>query len=284
MFRYAKQVSIQNDGLPLARFIRLAFPLLPDFAVQKAFQNRDVKINGQRSKKTALVYEGNSIEIYTPSKQVQPGIVYQDHLVAIINKPSGISSDSENPDEYTVETWAHEYFDKPNQQPNICHRLDNQTTGLLLISLDNKAYEAILALFRERKIWKEYTSLVVGTPQPERAVCKAYLSKAPSEGRVKISLTPKKDTQAIVTEYYVIEPGDVARVKVILHTGRTHQIRAHMSFLGFPVLGDDVYGNRTANRIYKARKLHLCATALCIDGDATLGAINGKLFQIQPPF
>lgn len=285
MLRYTKKVSSPNDGMLLTSFLRLAFPLLPDSAVQKAFRSRDVKIDGQRVDKKAVVHDKNIIEIYTQAGQIQPEIIYQDKYMAVIYKPAGINSDSDNPDEYTLQKWAQETFCEAEHQPAICHRLDNQTSGLLLISLNSKIHQEILTMFKERKVWKEYTCLTVGTPHPASALRKAFLLKDSSAGKVRVYSVPRKEAQEIITEYTVTEPGDVSRVKVILHTGRTHQIRAHMSFLGFPVLGDDVYGHREANRIYKAKKLCLCATGLRLQKEAAvLAGLNDRLFQIQPPF
>ena len=285
MIRYTKKVSSTNDGVLLTSFLRLAFPLLPDSAVQKAFRSRDVKIDGQRVDKKAVVHDKNTIDVYTQVEQVQPEIVYQDKNMAVINKPAGISSDSDNPDEYSLQKWAQETFCEADYLPAICHRLDNQTSGLLLVSLNSKTHQEILSMFKERKVWKEYTCLVVGTPYPASALRKAYLLKDSSAGKVRVFSAHKKEAQEIITEYTIIEPGDASRVKVILHTGRTHQIRAHMSYLGFPVLGDDVYGNREANRNHKAKKLCLCATGLRLQSEAAvLAGLSDRLFQIQPPF
>ena len=78
--------------------------------------------------------------------------------------------------------------------------------------------------------------------------------------------------------------GDYARLLVTLHTGRTHQIRAHMAFIGHPLLGDDKYGSREANRSLKARKLMLCSTWLCFQTQGALAYLHGQAFGIQPPF
>ena len=78
--------------------------------------------------------------------------------------------------------------------------------------------------------------------------------------------------------------GDDARLLITLHTGRTHQIRAHMAYIGHPLLGDDKYGSREANRSHKARRLMLCSTGLCFQTQGTLSYLNGLAFGIQPPF
>ena len=88
----------------------------------------------------------------------------------------------------------------------------------------------------------------------------------------------------IITEYTVVQPGECARLRIALHTGRTHQIRAHMAFIGHPLLGDDQYGDRAFNREYKARRLMLCATSLAIETGGQLPQLDGRVFTIECPF
>lgn len=281
--RYRAKVSSPNHGATLGKFIRLAFPLFSDLSLQEAFRNRDVKVNGLRVQRNAVVYTDDAIEIFTKHAMLDIPRVYEDQNIVIINKPAGISAQSDNPDEYTVQKWAEETY-LPAINAQICHRLDNQTSGLMIISLNEDSHENILAMFRSRQIIKEYTCLCVGTPNPEDGIQTAYLTKDADKGKVYIDKTPGKNSLKIITEYHILQKGEISRLRVVLHTGRTHQIRAHLSYLGAPVLGDDVYGSRSANKECNAKRLCLCATGLAFSGEHDLPYLNEMTFSINPPF
>ena len=108
--------------------------------------------------------------------------------------------------------------------------------------------------------------------------------KDAQRGRVRISERESKDSKKIVTEYAVLRSGDKTLLRVLLHTGRTHQIRAHMAHLGHPLLGDDVYGDREFNKQYGCDKLMLCAVRLKIDTCGKLPSADGVEIKIKAPF
>ena len=131
---------------------------------------------------------------------------------------------------------------------------------------------------------KVYECLVRGVPKPPRAECRAWLVKDARAGRVRISDSPLPEGKLIRTAYETLEAGPVSRLRVRLLTGRTHQIRAHLAALGHPLLGDDLYGDRDFNRLQKARSLKLCATSLTLYTGNHLPHLEGRTFEIQPPF
>lgn len=280
MYHYQRTVSKESSGVQLKRFLKTALAFLADGAIEKALRARDVKVNGKRTALDLVLSAGDTVEVYTSTTLSEPEIIYDDANLCIINKPSGISSDSACPDEESIQTWADERF----QGAKICHRLDNQTSGLLMIAKNEASYLEIRRLFKERKIEKTYECLVFGCPKPKEAVLTAWLFKDAKTGRVSILNAPREGALDIMTEYSTLEAGDVSRLKIILHTGRTHQIRAHMASVGCPLVGDDVYGNRALNRTYKARKLCLCATGLAIYSEGRLTYLKERHFDIKAPF
>lgn len=280
LHRYQKVVSIENNGLRLGAFLKIAFSMLPDFAVEKALRARDVKVNGVRMGRDALLGGGDVVDVYTPAERREPIVIYEDENLFIVHKPGGLSSDSARPDEESVQSWAAERC--PGAE--ICHRLDNQTSGLLLIAKTRAAYDEIWTMFEQRVIQKTYECLVFGSPQPPSAVLTAWLTKDASAGRVTVTAAQKPGALRIVTEYSTLEAASVSRLRILLHTGRTHQIRAHLSYMGYPIVGDDVYGDRAANRQRNARKLCLCATELHLSSSGALSYLNGRIFRITAPF
>lgn len=280
MYRYAKTVSQESHGIKLKLFLKSAWAFLPDGAVEKALRARDVKINGKRAAADAVLSLGDTVEIYTVSALCEPPILYDDENLCIINKPAGVSSDSTYPDEESIQTWASERF--PGAR--ICHRLDNQTSGLMLIAKNKPAYDEIRCLLKERRIEKTYECLVFGCPSPREAILTAWLIKDARAGKVSVRRTQQEGALHIITEYKTLKAGDISRLAVTLHTGRTHQIRAHMASIDCPLVGDDVYGNREANRIHKARRLCLCATGLTLFSDGLLSYLRDQHFSIKAPF
>lgn len=126
--------------------------------------------------------------------------------------------------------------------------------------------------------------MVLGEPKPAHAVLEHYLVKDAKHARVRVTPHAGPNAKDIVTEYTVIQPGEKSRVCIRLHTGRTHQIRAHMAFIGHPVLGDDQYGDREANKYFKARKLMLCSTRLTFELEGELAYLNEKTLSCKPSF
>ena len=139
--------------------------------------------------------------------------------------------------------------------------------------------------FRDRKLTKVYQCLVRGEMRPRAAVREAYLIKDAERARVRIVTHDTPGALPIATQYETMDfDGALSRLRVTLLTGRTHQIRAHMSFLAHPILGDDKYGDRALNRRMKVRDLKLCATELILHPGGELSYLDGMRFSVEPPF
>ncbi len=219
--------------------------------------------------------------VYSPIAQREIEIVFEDADCLVVNKPAGINSDENERSGFSLLGWAQGRYGKA---VSLAHRLDNQTGGLLMLAKNEKAAEALKAMLKERRVQKEYVCLAKGRFEARAAVETAYLVKDSEKGRVSISRRAAPGSREIVTEYQVLENGLLARVKVILHTGRTHQIRAHLAFLGHPVLGDEVYGQREFNRAHKAGDLKLFSVALAFPMDCEIVNLRGQRFECLPPF
>ncbi len=281
MHRYS--FTAGRDGERLLQRVRAACPTMPESVVFRALKDRDVKVNGRRVSENVTLASGDSVEIFTLWRERGVPVVFEDHNLILFNKPYGISVDRDRPGAFSLLSYA-EGRAAGAYRPRLCHRLDNQTTGLVLVAKNAEAEKAVGTAFRERLVEKRYHCVVVGRPAPERALLKAYLAKDPLRARVTVRDTWTEGAAEILTEYRLLEGGDASRLEVTLHTGKTHQIRAQLAHIGHPVLGDGKYGDFQANRRFQAARLLLCATGLCLRAGGFLSYLDGRAFSIEAPF
>ncbi len=280
---YSAQAPDQAGGMKLEKYVSLAMPLLPAHVIRDAFDARDVKMDKARAGRDALVVPGAAVQVFT-GYDVSLPVVYEDDHVLLINKPVGITCDADEWGGMSVLTLL-ESRAAGAYRPRLCHRLDHLTCGLLLLCKDVESEAILLDMFRERRLTKVYQCLVRGEMRPSAAVKEAYLIKDAARAQVRIVTHETPGALPIATQYETLSfDGMLSRLRVTLLTGRTHQIRAHMSFLSHPILGDDKYGDRALNRRLKANGLKLCATELTLHPGGALTYLDGKTFSVSPPF
>ncbi len=239
--------------------LRGLLPTLPAWQIRDLFAKKDVRLNGKRVPPDALVQPGDTLCVFAPGDAPDlQEIIFEDASYIIINKRQGVATQGEASAE--AQCAAH-----TGAPVFACHRLDVQTGGLLLLAKHEAARAAAEAAFRDHTVQKTYRAVVVGCPSPRDAALHAYLRKDADAARVRIFDAPAPHALPIETRYRVLESGSgIARLEIDLITGRTHQIRAHLAHIGHPVLGEDKYGDREANRRYGARKQKLWATGLML--------------------
>lgn len=284
-------VSANSHGKRADRFIMgeldgLSFPLL-----LKTFRKRDVKVNGNRIKENYILSAGDRVEVYLPedmlnkSKNNNIPVIYEDDNILIVNKPQNIPVQDEKG--ISVEKLlksAESTGAASTAFPALCHRLDRNTGGLLLLAKNQKAREILFDKFKTREIKKMYRCVVVGHPDKSYAELKAFLLKKPESSTVKIYNERTPGSVTIQTNYRVVETNSrLSLLEIELVTGRTHQIRAHMAYEGYPVLGDGKYGESNFNRQYGYKKQLLWSTCLefAFKTDASsLNYLRGKSFLL----
>lgn len=280
---YEATVPPEGAGMRLDGYIALSMPLLPARTVKNAFEKRDVKMDGKRCPADAAVTAGARIQLYTDYEVVLP-VVYEDGNVLLLNKPAGISCDADGRGGMTVLSLMEERA-AGAYMPRLCHRLDHPTCGLLLLCKNDESQAVLEDMFRQRRMEKIYQCLVRGEMRPPAATKEAFLIKDAERARMRVITHNTPGAQPIATKYETLSfDGAVSRLRVTLLTGRTHQIRAHMSFLSHPILGDDKYGDRALNRRLKIRSLRLCAVEMTLRPGGILSYLDGKTFAIDPPF
>ena len=162
----------------------------------------------------------------------------------------------------------------------LVNRLDHFTGGVMPIALTESMRDELISAFAEHKVEKTYICQVKGVPEKPRARLTNYAIKSPGESLVRVYDSPRPGALTMILTYDVIEPGDVSRLSIGLETGRTHQIRAQLSHIGHPVLGDDKYGDRAFNKRHGAAYQRLW----CENLRFTTGDYANQSFSSPAPF
>ena len=249
----------------------------------KVLRKKDIKVNGKRTNKDILVYSKDIIEIYLPNteKKLNIEIIYEDENILVINKKANIEVVGEK----SLTTQIQEYYKEKNIKPMPCHRIDRNTSGLVLFSKNEEALKIILDKFKNHEIEKHYLAKVYGIPEKEYKRCEAYLFKDNKKSQVYISNSYKKGYQKIITIYKVLEErkDNTSLLDVEIKTGKTHQIRAHLAYIGYPIIGDGKYGKNEINK--KFHKKYQCLQSNELKFNFTtpsgiLDYLNGKSIKI----
>jgi 23S rRNA pseudouridine955/2504/2580 synthase len=214
----------------------------------------DIRVNGQKVKNNVPLSAGDEVVYYTTKKQEEKPshyVVYEDDNVLVADKLSGVSTEG-----LLIEL-------QQNGQYFAVHRLDRNTSGLIVFAKNDETESALLAAFRDKDVTKTYLCFAKNAFKKEKDYLTSYLKKDERAAKVVVCDTPKDGYVKIVTEYKVLKKlGDYALCEVTLHTGKTHQIRAHLAHIGCPVLGDEKYGDEALNKKYGAKRQILVAKYL----------------------
>lgn len=252
----------------------------------KLLRKKDIKINGKRINKDILVYENDKIEIYLPKELEETKInldkVYEDENILVINKPAKIEVTGSN----SLTEIINKQYTNCEFKPQPCHRIDRNTTGLVLFAKNKEALEILLEKFKKHEIEKHYLALVYGIPNKKEERLEAYLFKDNKKSQVYISDIFKKGYQKIITRYTVLEKrkDNTAVLDVEIETGRTHQIRAHLAHIGYPIIGDGKYGKNEINKQFGKKYQMLCSYKLKFHFQSESGILaylNGKEIELK---
>ena len=249
-----KEIVVNNkyNEKKLSRFLLDTFDGLSLNTLYKTFRKKDIRINDIKISQDTILHVGDVVRIYLTEEQLYQKtniaicIVYEDENIAIINKPVGIEVTGEHSlTTALMQYYKNLYSNDITKENRIfvapCHRLDRNTTGLVLFAKNEESLCILLDKFKHHEIEKHYHAQVVGIPTKKQVTLTAYLFKDAKKSLVYISDTPKKGYEKIITSYLVIAENkkeNTSILDVTLHTGRTHQIRSHLAHIGYPILGD----------------------------------------------
>lgn len=276
----------------LDKFLAEALPQHSRARLQALIKAGQVRVAGQPVSKSSHALEGGErVEVSVPAAQptelmpeaIPLDIVYEDEQVVLINKPAGLvvhpaAGHSAGTLVHAVLAHAPEIEGVGGElRPGLVHRLDKDTSGLIVLAKNERAQRQLQEQFQERSVSKTYLALTDGHPRTPSGRIEAAIGRDPQQRKRMAVVAAGKGREA-VSEYHTLESfPEHSLLEVDLHTGRTHQIRVHLAFLGCPVAGDRVYGRRKASLPLERHFLHAARLALTLPGQRSPQAFEAPL-------
>lgn len=293
----------------LDRWFRRHFPQVSQVQIEKMCRKGEIRVNGGRVKANSRIAPGQSVRIpplpdpdsYRPAqaarvsdadaKMIRNAVIYRDDHLIVLNKPPGLPSQGGSKQTKHVDGLSEALKFDLSEKPRLVHRLDKDTSGVLVLARTQATASALTAAFRHRETRKIYWAAVAGVPHPKQGTIKYGLMKAPGhgargEGEKMLCIHPDEvarteGAKRAATDYSVLSAlaSRMAWVALEPITGRTHQLRAHMGALGHPIIGDGKYGGSGQENQgdgwgaqlggEMSKKLHLHARMLKIEHPVT---------------
>lgn len=264
-----REVTGEEDGMRLDRWFKEHYPGLSFGQLQKLMRTGQVRVDGKRAKTNSRVSKGQQVRIpplatdeksqNAAPKRAMPRVddndadflrsilLYEDKDIYVFNKPAGLAVQAGSGLTRHMDGMLEALTDKHGQKPRLVHRLDRDTSGVLVVARRRSIATALTKAFRERSTQKTYWALVRGVPKPKQARVSTYLAKYQAEDgdRMRIARHGDNGAQHAVTHYSVVDQVGQKLSWLTLKpvTGRTHQLRVHTAYMECPILGDPKYFN-----------------------------------------
>ena len=276
-------VGAGEDGVRLDRWFKRRWPHLNHVQIQKLVRSGQIRVDGSRAKADTRLSAGMQVRVPPLPDAPDPGekkrisdrdaayarslVLYEDDEVLALNKPSGLAVQGGTKTvkhiDRLLDAWG-----EGLERPRLVHRLDRDTSGVLVLGKTPKAAAALSGAFARRKAQKTYWAIVAGNPHPQDGVIDLHLVKKGVNDRELVRPADPKEfgAEPAETEYVTISRAAHRAAWLALrpHTGRTHQLRAHMQAIGHPILGDPKYGDEASAELSRGLKLQLHARRLTL--------------------
>jgi 23S rRNA pseudouridine955/2504/2580 synthase len=281
-----RTIADDDDGIRLDRWFRRHFPSLTHARLEKLLRKGEVRLDGKRAKAADRVMAGQNLRLppqvihdrveppkprpapVKTSRKLEDAILYMDKHLFVLNKPSGLATQGGSGLKEHVDGMLDQLSFEKTVRPKLVHRLDRDTSGVLLVARTAQAASGLSHALASRDASKIYWALVKGVPKQKHGLVKAALAKEGQRGKgERMTVSEEEDAKFALTEYAVMGQAghEFAWVAARPVTGRTHQIRVHLASLGTPIVGDFKYGGTDAKgKGAIADKLHLHARSIDI--------------------
>ncbi len=268
MSRFDYVVENISDEIRIDKWICEQNQEISRSMLQKLLKENQVTVNGKAVSKSYKINNGDCISVEIPEpveldvlpENIPIEIVYEDDDLLVVNKPKGmvVHPAAGNYNGTLVNALLYHCKGRLSSingviRPGIVHRIDKNTSGLLIVAKTDKAHAGLAEQIKTHTFTREYQAVICGRLKDSNGIVEAPIGRHPVE-RKKMCVTDKNSKDA-KTEYTVLDEfNGYSHIKLKLYTGRTHQIRVHMSYIGHPVYGDDVYGK--ASKLCEGQCLH----------------------------
>jgi 23S rRNA pseudouridine1911/1915/1917 synthase len=278
-------VDNEDTGKRLDKFLSEKYKDFSRTIIQKLIKEKEVLVNFKPAISNYKLKLNDEVNIKLPDleefkipgpENIKLDIVFENKDILVVNKPSGMvvhpTEEGKHFSGSLVNALLNKYGTKGLSnlggplRPGIVHRLDKDTSGLLIVAKNNKIHRYLIKKMKERKIEKIYYALVLGKLETPQGTIEAPLSRARRDYK-KVTLSTEGQGRDAITKYIVKSEYDFKNnlfslVEARILTGRTHQIRVHFSSIGHPVIGDEIYGNKKINSLFELNRFFLHAAEL----------------------
>jgi 23S rRNA pseudouridine1911/1915/1917 synthase len=315
-------VPTEAAGQRLDQFLAAQMDGVSRSRVQLLMEQGDVLVNGKREKASLKLRGGERIDLTgephpaplkATAENIPLHVIFEDDDLAVVDKPAGMmvhAGSGQNEDVRSRGTLVNALLYRfkalsatgGDLRPGIVHRLDKDTSGLIVVAKNDRTHAALAELFSSRHIKKTYIALVQGAVEREKGTINAAVGRDPLR-RTRMTARPQENARSAVSHYEVIRRlatrfGKFTLVRVRIETGRTHQIRVHMASIGHPVVGDTLYGgsgqltdqvasqaaqSKAARRKAEPEKLRLGRNFLHSARLEFMHPVTGKLLELEAP-